>query len=714
MVEAEDKYGRFNRQFDINIKAIETAAFSTASELPNLPLFNVENFGAVGDGVTDDYQAIKDAWDAMLESSAGGLLYFPRAVTYRVEATLERISPTSDKAYALYPMPLVSAEGPLKKTYGVLGVGEPYSVRAASSFGVDGNAQQVATASVLFVDYSTPFAWHATNGHPSIIGFPDADKTGHSEDNIVSNVHFYVDGMIFRQPNNPSMAGMNLELCSTRRIRSVRFDVESVLDSVVEPTHPTGVALLDSKSNNNVAIPIEFFVAEGYYAGLPYTEHSDVRSAVVLRCKIAIHNRRSCSHFGKMGMLKLEQCPYQMAGYDPEGTAPNLGVVPWIGGTIVIDFMDVEHYAYEARENNTAGVPWIYPPVNGCDIYAPNGGLSGSIRGYSRINSEPAPPTGIGIAPFGAGADIYVLGNTDSGLGISGFGIYNLTGDPITINGGLRHLGNAPENPATSAPNAPTIGTATAGVESASVTFTPSVSGEEATSFRVISTPGSVTATGSSSPINVTGLTAGVSYTFTVRASNLIGNSSESSASNSVVPTSPVALPEDNFNRSNGNLGTAVVGGAWQGDSSWQIASNKARNASTGAAWLPTGVDDMIVEADLTYDSLESGLIARVTDANNLLYLDVTHDNPTTASINIYKRVAGAFTAIGTTEHVNTSISATLNLKLECSGDTIRAYVDDVLLVTATDSVQTGQGAGIICLAGPNPTIFDNFLVTAP
>jgi len=713
MVEAEDKYGRFKRNFDIDIKLIEQAAFGSSQQM-TLPLFNVENYGAVGDGVTDDYTAIKNAWNAMLASPTGGLVFFPKAVTYKVVASLERITPTADKAYALFPMPLVSSEGPVKKTYGVLGVGEAYSVRAASSFGVDGDAKQVSTASVLFVDYDIPFEWHATNGHPSIIGFPDADKTGHAEDNIVSNVHFYANNIIMRQPDNPSMAGMNLELCSTRKLGSIRFDVESVLDNVVEPTHPTGVALLDSKSNNNIAIPIEYFIAEGYYAGLPYTEHCDIRSAIILRCKIAIHNRRSCSHFGKMGMLKLEQCPYQMAGYDPEGEAPNLGVIPWVGGTVVIDFIDVEHYAYEAREDNPAGVAWIYPPVNGCDIYAPNGGLSGSIRSYARINSEPPAPTGIGVAPFGAGSDIYVLGNTDGGLGISGFGIYSLTGDPITIGGGLRHLGHEPTNPPTAAPNAPTIGTATAGVESASITFTPSGSGPSATSFRAISTPGSITATGSSSPINVTGLTAGVEYTFTVRATNIIGNSAESSASNAVTPTSPVALPQDDFNRSNGNLGTAVVGGAWQGDASWQINSNKARNASTGAAWLDAGVDDMIVEADITYDSLESGLIARVTDANNLLYLDVTHNNGTTASINIYKRVSGTFTAIGTADYVTTSIGAVLNLKLECSGSNIKAYVNDVLIVSATDSVQTGQGAGIICLAGPNPTIFDNFVVTAP
>jgi hypothetical protein len=85
------------------------------------------------------------------------------------------------------------------------------------------------------------------------------------------------------------------------------------------------------------------------------------------------------------------------------------------------------------------------------------------------------------------------------------------------------------------APFAPTIGTATKGASTGtvSVTFTASGSGPVATSYTILSSGGQ-TATGASSPITVTGLTGGTSYTFQVRANNLVGNSSYSSASNSV------------------------------------------------------------------------------------------------------------------------------------------------------------------------------------
>ena len=85
-------------------------------------------------------------------------------------------------------------------------------------------------------------------------------------------------------------------------------------------------------------------------------------------------------------------------------------------------------------------------------------------------------------------------------------------------------------------PTVPTIGTATAGGESATVEYTAATVGGPATTFTALSSPGSFTGTGTS-PITVTGLTAGTSYTFTVRGSNATGNGEYSVASNSVTPT---------------------------------------------------------------------------------------------------------------------------------------------------------------------------------
>jgi len=99
---------------------------------------------------------------------------------------------------------------------------------------------------------------------------------------------------------------------------------------------------------------------------------------------------------------------------------------------------------------------------------------------------------------------------------------------------------SSPSNSVTPAtvPGAPTIGTATAGNAQATVTFTPPASngGSPITSYTVTSSPGGITKTGAASPITVTGLTNGTAYTFTVKATNMIGTGPASSPSNSVTP----------------------------------------------------------------------------------------------------------------------------------------------------------------------------------
>ena len=95
-------------------------------------------------------------------------------------------------------------------------------------------------------------------------------------------------------------------------------------------------------------------------------------------------------------------------------------------------------------------------------------------------------------------------------------------------------------------PDTPTIGTATAGNASASVTFSAPASlgkGTGTNTYTVTSSPGNLTGTGATSPISVTGLTNGTAYTFTVRVSNGVLTSGNSAASNSVTPVAPPFFP---------------------------------------------------------------------------------------------------------------------------------------------------------------------------
>ena len=94
------------------------------------------------------------------------------------------------------------------------------------------------------------------------------------------------------------------------------------------------------------------------------------------------------------------------------------------------------------------------------------------------------------------------------------------------------------------APGAPTGVSASAGDTQATVSFTaPTFQGvpPSITGYLVTSDPGAFTNTGSASPITVTGLSNGTSYTFSVQATNGV-QYGPAGVSGSVSPTAPIGL----------------------------------------------------------------------------------------------------------------------------------------------------------------------------
>lgn len=167
----------------------------------------------------------------------------------------------------------------------------------------------------------------------------------------------------------------------------------------------------------------------------------------------------------------------------------------------------------------------------------------------------------------------------------------------------------------TTKPAAPTGVTATPGDAQAAVSFTAPTDdgGSPITSYTVTASPGGATGTGASSPITVTGLTDGTPYTFTVHATNALGDSPESAPSAAVTPKAPTAPDAPTALKATAGNGQLAL--TWTAPAANGSAITGYKVTSTPAGGTPTTVDTMSTATSYTLGGLTNGTAYTVTVA---------------------------------------------------------------------------------------------------
>jgi len=243
-------------------------------------------------------------------------------------------------------------------------------------------------------------------------------------------------------------------------------------------------------------------------------------------------------------------------------------------------------------------------------------------------------------------------------------------------------------------PGAPTAVTATAGDTQASVAFTAPASdgGAAITSYTVTDNSGEIIATGSASPITVTGLTNGTEYTFTVTATNSVGTSSASATSNAVTPKAPQTITF--FNPGAQNFGT----------SPWITATSTSHLPVTFTSETE-GVCTITPEGVLTFVTAGTATITAHQDGNSE-YLAAA---PVQQSFTVNAIVPGA-PSIGTVTAGNGQASVAFTAPSSNGGIAILSYT-----ATSNPGSITGTSAGgsPITVTGLTNGVAYTFTVTA-
>lgn len=259
----------------------------------------------------------------------------------------------------------------------------------------------------------------------------------------------------------------------------------------------------------------------------------------------------------------------------------------------------------------------------------------------------------------------------------------------------------------TTVPDAPTIGTATGANTSASVTFSAPTVGRPITGYTVTSSPDGITATGSASPITVSGLTNGTAYTFGVTATNMIGTSAASAASNSVTPSASTgqqlrllnltSLTESGTGPYSYAAGSSGFGGAIGGVTDKAFAANTDGSVTFTVGGVTGSGNEMLVGLISATTPQPYSTFAQAVFAHQSAYSVFTAGagaaatNSVTPANGDVIRIARAGTTI--TASVSKDAGATWTTLYTWTGVTVSAaqYVNFQLTGTTTVTTITGM-----------------------
>lgn len=274
--------------------------------------FHVEAYGAVGDGVTDDTDAIQNAIDTIMVFYGGGTLLFgPK--TYLINGGTPRAGDT--------------AHGTHTDHQGNALLCLPHQGSGALVFqGVPGRTQLTSKR--------TGGTYSATAGVPSVVGGPTREARGANsmvDREIVWRdiaVNLYTAGA-------PALAGLDLggyTMGEVRRSKAQGYDTTAA--KFQQPTNKWTFGVRMPNGQNFGQIRVDHLETFGWYVGLVVnTAHAQVRHSLSKWCWLGIglsgsgmttYGNNNDPHASVFTYLETEACKIMMGGWEPVNGAISL------------------------------------------------------------------------------------------------------------------------------------------------------------------------------------------------------------------------------------------------------------------------------------------------------------------------------------------------------------------------------------------------------
>ncbi len=239
-------------------------------------VFDVRDYGAMGDDKTDNTAAFSKCLNAIV-AAGGGRMYLPYGV-YRGRITI----------------PPVSKPMPSWITVEIIGEGEPTPV-----FGTIGNFPlQNKGAIVKCLAESGAAVISADSSHQSLYGG-------------FSAVYVVIRNLDVRTYDNPAIGGIDLKDAMQCKLENVFINTGVYSVQASRPTHGAK-GLITPRCDNAALTILRNVIVTGYYTGIVVSEHTDGDN-INLACNFNGLEFVAANHASRFGRVGAQRCTHAIA-----------------------------------------------------------------------------------------------------------------------------------------------------------------------------------------------------------------------------------------------------------------------------------------------------------------------------------------------------------------------------------------------------------------
>lgn len=256
--------------------------------------FNVVDYGAEGDGSTDDTVAIQDAIDAAA-AAGGGVVYFP-AGEYIVAGALQDTS----NANAQIVLPSID----------VL-TGDQITIELRGPFAPTPDISVIGDIPVSMSGAIIRSTLTTGSGGNCIGGYGPSGSAGG-----FTNILFSLRDITVRLPANPTHSAVDLRRVACVEIENVVIDAGSYyIQGLAEPSASGSYGLRMPRQNNGALSRLGTVNVVGFYNGFEFAEHCNGYACqAAWGCKRAFVFASATSHAAQFCRLMAHHCERVIVG----------------------------------------------------------------------------------------------------------------------------------------------------------------------------------------------------------------------------------------------------------------------------------------------------------------------------------------------------------------------------------------------------------------